>query len=101
MSELKYQEIKVIQILDKNLEAFVEKHYGLSEFSFVADQLSDDDSVHSFGSFEKEELDSYDQEKIDELKNGNIQSYITHTIIQDFVNKKILPENIDIQVSVN
>lgn len=109
MSELKHQEIKVIQVLSKDFDSFVKKHYGLSEFSFVADQLSHDNSVHSFGSFEKEELDSYEQEKIDALKNGNIEGYITptiiqditHTIIQDFVNKTVLPEKIDIQISVH
>lgn len=100
MSKLEYEEIKLIKIDSSSLDDFVSEHYNVN-FEFVADQLSGNDVDHNFGEFTKTKLDDYDQGKLDKLTGGFFVEGVASIVLQDLVNKDLLPENIEIQVSVS
>jgi hypothetical protein len=74
-------------------EEIVKKSYGLegSDWSFVATEECDNDSVHDFSPVKKECLSEYDQQSLVDLRAGKNPTYINHTIFQDLVNNDVLP----------
>ena len=102
VSELKQMVAKtceaktIFAVSYSNLEAIVNKAYGLSyksyneRWSFIADQEMGNDSDKEI-TIKEGQLDDYDQNQIDDFRNGNGGgSFMAHTIMTDLCNQGIL-----------
>ncbi len=73
------------------LDALINKFYGITSYNCVAVEEWNNDEDHSF-SFEKESLDEYQEKEIEEIKASKLPMYSVSTVMQDLVNNDILPE---------
>lgn len=98
---LPQSEKKIIEIDYSDFEDFVSKYYG-QDFEFVADQTTKNDTVESFGSFNKmEKLPDIDQKQLDLFIETGKHNLISGIILQDLVNKGVIAANSEILVDVS
>lgn len=74
-------------------EELVKKSYGLegSDWSFVATEECNNDSVHDFSIEKKEALGEFGEQNIADLRAGKNPTFINYIIFQDLVNNDVLP----------
>ena len=81
----------VFQIDDNVFDQIVNEVYGKTDFSFVASEEMSNDTAKSFD-VEKEPLDKWDQEILDEFIKGNRHQWVAAIIFNDLCNKGIIEE---------
>lgn len=81
-----------------DFDRFVTKEFG-QPFEFAADQESGNDQDHSFA-VTKSPLSRYEDEHLKEFRVTGRYSFLARVLLQDMVNRDVLPEgNYLIQVS--
>ncbi len=85
-------ETKIVHIIDyKDFDKFVNAHYGVTQYKIAANEETGND-VTLASSAVPTELDEDEVEDLEEFRQTNgVRLYMFHIIIQDFVNKGILP----------
>lgn len=71
-------------------ERLVKRHYG-QDFDFVADEECGNDSDHRFH-MPKYPLDKWEAERLAEFKATGRGTFLSRTLLQDLVNRDVIPE---------
>ena len=79
----------VIEMDYDELEDLIRGEFG-HEFSVASDLEIGNDSAKTF-IFKPEVIDEYDQNKIDGFKKSGKGSYLLRILMQDLVNREVLP----------
>jgi hypothetical protein len=90
LPQLKMKIVTRHEVNYNDLDEFVTTFYG-QEFMFSAVEEAGNDSSHTF-CVEKEEIDEYDQNKLDEFRRTGRGQYLTSTILTDLCNGDLIPE---------
>lgn len=73
------------------VENLIQEQYGIKDYSFLADQESSNDSTHTFDLRQVDaEPDEWDTEQIQQFKNGEHPSFVTHALLEDLVRREVL-----------
>lgn len=89
--KLKSRIVSYIAIDYGNLDEFVQEVYNNPSFSCVESDELRNDQQKTYVIHGKSELGEWDQKAIKELESGQTPSYVTATILQDLVNKDLIP----------
>lgn len=82
----------VVIMTDNELDELVKKHFPNSNFEFVPNEECGNDSDHFFAVEEKtEERDEYDTWRWTKFEAGEWMPYITRDVLQELVNRDVLP----------
>jgi hypothetical protein len=80
----------VLEVDDRDVDSLVERHYG-RELELVADQELHNGSRLKW-TFKLEKLSVYDQKRLDDFNAGKHVPYVGRIVMQDLVNRGIIPE---------
>jgi hypothetical protein len=92
MREVKYHELKY-----NEFKKLVKETYN-QNYKFVADVECGNDSDHSYNDIKKtvldenDALDKYEIDEITDFKQNGKYNYLASTLLQDLVNRELLPE---------
>jgi hypothetical protein len=76
-----------------DFETFVLTEYG-HEFSVAEDTDSGNDTTVRFDVSETKALDEWDQQRLAAFRRAGRGSYLTQTILQDAVNRGLIPHGV-------
>jgi hypothetical protein len=85
---------KLVHVVDYgDFEDFVNQQYALGPggYCFPADEETSNDTAKTYR-IKKEPLDSWNQRSLDKFKAGEQEQFMARTLLQDFVNRDLLPE---------
>ncbi len=80
----------VIEVEDSEVEQVIKEFYG-HEYETVPMEEWSNDSTHSFNVSKKEKLGKSDAATIRALKKGKPEKFSLYIIMQDLVNKRVIP----------
>lgn len=80
----------VLEVEDRDVDSLVERHYG-RELELVADQELGNGSRLKW-TLKLEKLGVYDQKRLDDFNEGKYVPYVGRVVMQDLVNRGIIPE---------
>jgi hypothetical protein len=86
---LKIKKVSYFQIEYHDLDKFIQAVYGIRYFSCVAVEEWSNDSKHQIH-VEKEELQKWDLDKIEEVKFGKEPSYSLRAVMTDMCNRGLI-----------
>lgn len=87
-------ETKLTHYVNYNdFEKFVQSTYNVENYEFASSEECSNDTAHTSSNVVKKPLDKWTQGDLDKFinENGNRQ-YMMHTLLQDMVNRDLIPE---------
>jgi hypothetical protein len=85
------REEKIITMDYHEFEMLVKKHFGVTNYNFVATQECSNDTSHRFNIDELEPLNTYDAKSLKEFIDSNgTKSWVNYILFQELINREVL-----------
>lgn len=92
MEKLKYEERNVKVVDYDDWDQFIQKVYGIEDYSIVADQEMNNDECREYRVANQELLDKYDSHELEKFKRGENVNYMTRVLMADLCIRGLLEE---------